>query len=1144
MSGAHSQFTLLKTQRFLPLFITQAIGAFNDNAFRFALSIVLVYDLGPRLGFDAGLTNTISAGLLTLPFFLFSALAGQLADKFDKAALTRRIKFIEILIVALASASLFTDNVWLQLACVFLTGTQSAFFGPIKYSILPQHLDRHELLGGNGLIEMGTFISVLLGTLFGSFFILHGAGRESVSAAMILLAVLAYLSARRIPPAPAPQPDLVINPNFIGETFRVVGQARERRDVFQSILGISWFWFLGVVFLTQIPLFASADLNGKDEVASFIVAVFTIGIGAGSLFCNRLLGGEVSVKYVPVAAILMTIFIIDLWFATGSARSTEAGGAPVMYFLSRASGWRVFIDLFLTSFCAGLFVVPLYAVAQMRTPLVRRARIIGANNIMNAIFMTIATVVSALLLKAGFSARGLFLLLGIANAFAAIYVIRLLPHDLIAAVSRQLHRLLYRVEVKGMENFEAAGRRAVIVANHTALIDGPILSAFLPERCTFAINTLMAQKWWVKPAFALYDLAPIDPGNPLALRTLVEALKRGQKVVIFPEGRLTVTGALMKVYEGPAAVAQMANAKILPVRIDGAQYSQTSLLRGKLRLRWFPKVTLTFLPPITLTSPPELRGAALREYQANRLYDVMSDMMFRTSKLDQTLFGALLDARAIHGRRKKIAEDIQRKPISYDRLVLGSFVLGRKIAAATHGQKTVGVLLPNALGAVLTFFGLHAFGRVPAMLNFSTGAINMSAACTAAEVRTIITSRRFIEVGEMQADIELLQKSNKIIYLEDVRDSVGLADKLFGLWGRFFPALALRSSGASSDPNAPAVILFTSGSEGVPKGVVLSHRNLQANRLQAAARVDFTEQDIVFNSLPMFHAFGLLGGTLLPLLSGLYTFFYPSPLHFKIVPELCYDTNATILFGTDTFLAGYAKNAHPYDFFNIRIVIAGAERLKPETRELWMEKFGVRILEAYGATECSPAVASNTPMHYRSGTVGRLLDQIEYRLEPVEGIAEGGRLFVRGPNVMLGYLRADNPGVLEPPAGGWHDTGDIVTVDENRFVTILGRVKRFSKIAGEMVSLTAVENWAQQVLQEPNTAVVAVPDKKKGEQLVLFTTREKVERKVLADGMKKLGASELMVPRNIINVKVLPVLGSGKTDYVTLNRMAREQVGA
>lgn len=1154
MSGK-SQFALLKTRRFLPLFVTQAMSAFNDNVFRYALSILLLTSLGKEQG---GFLNTVSAALFILPFLLFSAFAGQLADKFDKSFVARRVRFVEIFIVSISAYSLFSGHVPLQQACVFLAGCQAAFFGPVKYGILPQHLTKDELLGGNGMVEMATFIAILLGTIFGSIAI-NMDGGYTVAAVMVGIGVISYFTSLQIPPAPSAQPDLKLNWNIFSETVNAIRMATRKREVFQAILGISWFWLLGVVFVTQIPLFTLDSLKGSETSASLIFALFSIGIAAGSVFCNKLLDGKLSVRFVPISALLMSVFMIELYFAAGSAQSALsaaiASGAVATEktisgdlvmglgsMLGVWQAWRVLIDLAAIAFLSGLYVVPLFATMQARTPYYLRARIVGANNIMNAIFMIVATVASGLLLASGFTARGLFLALGLANLLAAIYVIRILPHEALAGFVRALFRLLYRVEVRGIENLTARGRRSLIVANHTSFLDGPLLSAFLPERAGFAINSQMAKRWWVKPAFGLFDLCPIDPTNPLALRSLVEMLKKGRKVVIFPEGRITTTGGLMKIYEGPAAVAQMARGHLVPVRIEGAQHSPFSRLRGVFPIRMFPKITITFLPPVTCDAPAGIKGSALREYQAEHLYDVMTDTKFKTSNIDQTLWQALLEARKLHGGKRQMLEDIQRTPLSYDRIVLGSFILGRKLAGMTPGQKNIGVLLPNASGTVLTLFGLHAYGRVPAMLNFSTGAVNMAAACVAADVRTIVTSRKFITMGEMEDDIRILGEGRTVIYLEDVRESIGARDKLRGLVQRAFPASALAHAGAAFDCTSPAVILFTSGSEGVPKGVVLSHRNLNANRLQAAARISFTPQDLVFNALPVFHAFGLLAGLLLPLFWGIPIFMYPSPLHYKIVPELCYDTGATVLFGTDTFLAGYAKTAHAYDFFNMRLVVAGAERLKPETRQAWIERFGIRILEGYGATECSPAIAFNTPMHNKFGTVGRLFDGIEYRLEKVPGIDEGGRLHVKGPNIMLGYLRADNPGVLEPPKDGWYDTGDIVSVDERRFITILGRAKRFCKIAGEMISLNAIEVKLAELYPDHAHSVVAAPDKKKGEQLVMFTTLPKPDRKDIATGLKRLGLADLMIPKTIFEVEALPLLGSGKTDYVTLNRMALERV--
>lgn len=1143
MSG-HSQFALLKTQRFLPLFVAQAIGAFNDNAFRLSLATLYVYGPLSSVVADPDSANATMAALLVLPFFLFSALAGQLADKFDKSTIARRVKLIEIFFIAVASYFLFTDNITAQFICVFVAGILSTFFGPVKYSILPQHLEKDELIGGNGLIETGTSISILMGMLFGSFFILSGFGRHFVSGMMIGLAVLAYISAWFIPKAPSAQPDMKINYNLVAETWIVIKQAKEKRDVWLSLLGISWFWFLGVVFLSQIQPFTKDILHADLTTSTFILAVFSIATGVGSAYCNVLLKGKITLKYVPLSALLLSLFIFDLYFSSARFGSLSTDAAPATYgvLLSHFSGWQVLFDLAAIAFCSGLFVVPLFALMQARTPHYRRARVIGANNIINAIFMVVASVLSGFLLSKGMSVSMVYVLLGIANLGVVVYLIVSLPQTLFASMIRWLFRLLYRVEVKGLENYHAAGEKALIVPNHSSYLDGPLLSVFLPQRAAFAINSTMAKAWWVKPAFSLYDMCPIDPQNPLALRTLVDRLKRKQKVVIFPEGRITVTGGLMKIYEGPAAIAQLAGARVLPVRIDGAQFSPFSMMRGKLRLQWFPKITITFLPPVKFDDAGVMKGSTLRHHQAEQLYDVMANMMFRTSKIDRTLWQALLDARSVHGSDRKIIEDIQRQPTSYGQIITRSFVLGRRLATLTPNQQNVGVLMPNAISNVYAIFGLLAFGKSPAMLNFSTGALNMTAACTAAEVRSIITSRKFVEAAEMEADVKLLAQSCKIIYLEDVRDSVSFSDKIFGVIANRFSKWALKSSGAATDVNACAITLFTSGSEGMPKGVVLSHRNLNANWLQVAARIAFSPQDKIFNAMPVFHSFGMTGGLLLPLLGGVNSFLYPSPLHYKIIPELCYDTNATALFGTDTFLTGYARAANPYDFFSMRLVVAGAERVKPETREIWMEKFGLRIIEGYGTTECSPVISVNTPMHYRSGSVGRLLDAIEYRLEPVPGIENGGRLFVKGPNVMLGYLRSDNPGVIEAPPEGWYDTGDIVSVDEYRFVTILGRAKRFSKIAGEMVSLTAIEAKLQSLYPDLGHAVVGIPDKKKGEQLVMFTTLDKPDRKQIADGLRGLGVADLMMPKTIFQLEVMPILGSGKTDYVTLTRIAKDKV--
>jgi acyl-[acyl-carrier-protein]-phospholipid O-acyltransferase/long-chain-fatty-acid--[acyl-carrier-protein] ligase len=451
--------------------------------------------------------------------------------------------------------------------------------------------------------------------------------------------------------------------------------------------------------------------------------------------------------------------------------------------------------------------------------------------------------------------------------------------------------------------------------------------------------------------------------------------------------------------------------------------------------------------------------------------------------------------------------------------------------------RAVGVMLPNANGAVITVLGLMTAGRVPAMINFTAGAANILAACKAAQVDTILTSRAFLEKGKLTNLVTTLETAVKILYLEDIRAGIGKLDKIRGLLNAGKPLVARQ-------PDDWAAILFTSGSEGVPKGVVLSHRNMLANAAQAAARIDFGREDKVFNVLPVFHSFGLTVGLILPLVSGVRIYLYPSPLHYRTVAELIYGVNATIMFGTDTFLSGYARVAHPYDFRSLRYILAGAEPVKEATRRTYMEKFGLRILEGYGVTETAPALALNTPMFNKFGTVGRVLPGMEARLEKVEGVEEGGRLFVRGPNVMLGYLKVEQPGLLEPPEEGWHDTGDIVTMDEQGFITIKGRAKRFAKVGGEMVSLAAVEALAAELWPNALSAACAVPDLRRGERIILLTQQKDATRSDFQGFARARHASDLMVPSDIWVVDALPLLGSGKVDIVGVGRLVHERLGA
>lgn len=1140
---------LLSTIRFLPLFLCQFLGAFGDSLIRTAMVTLLTYHSSDDLS-DATrvLVITLALGLFMLPFLLLSATGGQLADKFDKAKLIRWIKFSSIFVTFVGVLGFYLHSYMLLLLAIFLTGVESSFFGPSKYSILPDHLDRKELIIGNGLIEAGTFIAILFGMILGGVIISSNKGNVDYTAfSLMFVSIGGFISSLFIPSTEEASHKLKLNIHIIQETKACVEYARKDRDIFLAILGISWFWTIGGVFMAQLPNFTKDTLFSDHSVFTLLLSLFSIGTCIGSVLCNRILKGQLDTQYVPISMLCMTVFLFTFWYS--STFFTEKDSLlGIHYFLSTPHGLMVALSVLLITIFGGIYIVPLYTLLQVNAKKSHRSRIIATNNIMNALFMVVASIISMALLMLGMEVSTVILLLAVTNLFTTIYISRILPDNIIKSMFQTLFKLIYRVEIEGMENFFKAGDRVLIIANHASFIDPPLLGAFLPKQLVFAIDTYQAKSWWIKPFLTYLRAYPIDPTNPMATKTLIDKLKDNMSVVIFPEGRITVTGSLMKIYEGPGLIADRAGAKLLPIRIDGPQYSPFSRLQGKVKMKLFPKIKITIMEPRKIEIPDNIVGRERRQLVSKQLYEIMSHMMFEGSEYSNTLFSSLIEAKSQFGGKYTIIEDADHNTLSYQKIITGSFLLGKKIAEFTEAKDYVGVFLPNAAGAAVTFFAVQAFGRIPAMLNYSTGVKNIISCCTAAQIKHVLTSRRFIEKAGFEHIIsELEQHGIHIHYLDDMRQSLNILDKLTALAKSYAPTYFYERNIEELKIKAtdPAVVLFTSGSEGTPKGVVLSHSNIQSNIKQAASRVDFSSHDVVFNALPIFHSFGLTGGFMLPLLSGVKTFFYPSPLHYRIIPEMIYGTNATILFGTDTFLSGYAKYAHPYDFFSVRYIFAGAEKLREETRKTYMDKFGVRIFEGYGVTEASPIISINTPMHYKAGSVGRLIPSMQYHLDPVEGIEKGGRLVVSGPNIMLGYLKAEKPGVLQKPefeiAGkmkkGWHDTGDIVDVDSDGYITILGRAKRFAKIAGEMVSLAVIEENLYNLYPENKFAVISLPDERKGEVIVLFTDCHDISKEIVHKHFKSIGLSELFLPRIIQTVKEIPVLATGKVDYMGLKEL-------
>jgi acyl-[acyl-carrier-protein]-phospholipid O-acyltransferase/long-chain-fatty-acid--[acyl-carrier-protein] ligase len=1123
--------SLLASRRFAPLFWRQFFAAFNDNFVKNALVLLIL----ARMAEGGASLVTLAGAAFIAPYFLLSAIGGEIADKYDKARVTRWLSVAEVVVASLSAAGFLFASLPTLFSALILFGVTGALFGPIKYGILPDHLTCEELPAGNALVESATFFAILAGTIAGGA-ALHAGDGEILAAGVMAVALLALGAAWLIPPTGRADPQLAIDANVLRSTYKLLRHLRAQKELRRLAIVTSLFWLFGSIAMSLAPSLITQTLHGAEIVVSAHLALFAVGIAMGSGLAAFLLKGKIVLLPSAVGAALVAFGSADLGVALllspAPAATAALGLEP---YFAQPLAWRAAIDFLILAVAGGLMIVPSFAAIQARSAAEERARTIAAVNVQNAAFMALGGVGVAALQGLGVSFAALLIGLAVVALVASVWIVNAVVASPFQDLLSIIIRAFYRLEVKGFENFEKAGPNPIVALNHVSFLDAAAILAVMPKEPVFAIDREISQKWWVKPFLRFARAIPLDPSNPFGTRALINSVRDGHPLVIFPEGRLTVTGSLMKVYDGAGLIAEKSGAMIVPVRIDGAEATMFSrLTREQARRRWFPKFTLTALEPVRLTVDDALKGKARRIVAGAALYQIMSDLVFRTTNIDRTLFEAVVEAARAHGLSRGAVEDPVAGRLSYRRLLIGTRALAGKIAMIGDPGDAVGLMLPNANGAGVAFLAAISAGRAPAMINFTAGAANILSGCEAAQATTILTSRGFIEKARLEKLVAALEEKIAIVYLEDIRARLSLADK-FDAFRRFRKPVVARK------PSDIAAILFTSGSEGAPKGVALSHKNMLANAAQATARIDFGRKDKVFNVLPMFHSFGLTVGFTLPLISGVPIYLYPSPLHYRIVPELVYGSNATILFGADTFLAGYARAAHAYDFRSIRYVVAGAEPVKQSTRDIWLEKFGIRILEGYGVTEAAPVLALNTPMFNKFGSVGRLMPGVEHRLESVPGVAEGGRLLVRGPNIMMGYLKIDAPGVAQPPDNGWHDTGDIVTIDAQGYVTIKGRAKRFAKIGGEMVSLAAIEQLAAELWPNALSAAGTEIDPRKGERIILLTQQKDATRADFQSYAKSKGASDLMIPAEIVIVEDVPLLGSGKVDFAAVTKLVRER---
>jgi acyl-[acyl-carrier-protein]-phospholipid O-acyltransferase/long-chain-fatty-acid--[acyl-carrier-protein] ligase len=698
-------------------------------------------------------------------------------------------------------------------------------------------------------------------------------------------------------------------------------------------------------------------------------------------------------------------------------------------------------------------------------------------------------------------------------------------------------KLLYRVSDRPIAAARKADAPVIYVVTHQSRLDPALMLALLPEDTLHILDPESAVSPWLEPFRSLARTITFNTEHVFVSRRLVRVLKGKGRLAVYIPDVVEPDPRAFRLYRAVARIALQANAAVVPIYIDGAKLLPSSLdqSRAKPRRR-LPRLTMTALPALTVPQLIAASGSPSAS-NANALFDRVAEARVEAKTRAPSLFAAVRDAALRLGPHRVIVEDVVTGAMDYRRLLIATRIFAGRFARQTAPDEVVGVLLPNANGAAITLLGLNSAGRTAAMLNYSAGPATIGAAVTTGLIRRIVTSRAFVEKAALGDLVTAAEAAGaRMVWLEDLRTGITGFDKMLG-------AILWRRPVSPQKPDSAAVIMFTSGSEGQPKAVVLSQRNLITNAMQVESRLDIGPADRVMNVLPVFHGFGLTGGLILPLLTGVKVLLYPSPLHYRQVPKAAAAFRPTFMLGTDTFLAAYAHSAQEGDFMGVRFAVAGAEPVRAETRRLWMDRFGVRILEGYGMTEASPVAALNTTTHGREGTVGRPLPGIRVRLEPVEGIVDAARLMISGPNVMMGTISADRPGDVQALTSGWHDSGDIVAIDREGFITIRGRAKRFAKIAGEMVSLGAVERLADGVWPEGRHAAATVPDKRRGERIVLMTTTKGAELSMLRQHARKEGTAELWVPDMIIEVDEIPVTASGKTDHVSVNRIVRERFG-
>lgn len=1102
--------SILRTPGFAALWLGQCLQSFNDHCFKILVSLAAV-DLATREGRSSSDLPLVAAAFV-LPFLLFSSWAGRLADTIRKPRIIQIMKAVELAGMAMGIVAFLSGSLPLMIAIVFLMGTQSAFYGPARAGFTPELVGTRELAGANGLFDMGSYLSIMSGTMAGT--LLFGVWKESLWRAGVLLTTLAVIGFATV--LRLPKGAVAVGR---GERVRTLDGLRHIMadgPLGRTVAGIAIFWFLGALMQMLVLVMASKTLALDEARTGLLLAALAIGIGIGSFLAGRISRHSIELGLVPAGGLGLTISLAAL----ANVRSFE--GAAIL--------------LFALGICGGLWIVPLDAYLQFRTRSAERGRILGISALVNTAGTLAAPALLLVADRLSIDPQTLMLFGAVIGLIATAFAAWLNQRALVRFALKSVVRLMYRIHVEGRENIPLTGG-ALLVSNHVTFVDGLLLGAITPRFVRFLVieKHFNQFRWLLEFMHAI----PVRQGRPRDVVQMIEKARQelaaGHVVCIFPEGNLTHTGNITEFQRGMERIAAGLSVPVIPIHLHGLWGSIFSFEGGRFFKKWPKRFPYPVRVSIGEALPACATAAQAREAVLALGAKAAQAEAVRRPQLQQ----AFVDSAKEFGSRQALA-DSTGKILSYREALIASRMLSQRIRRVKG--EMVGVVMPASVGGALVNIAALMAGKTPVNLNFTSGGESMKSAIDQCAIQTIVTSKAFLAKSK-------LEQREGMVFMEEMLGGFGKMEKALALAWSLLPAWMLRRLVAQpGGAGRLATVLFSSGSSGKPKGVMLSHSNLMANIEACAQIIPLTAADRIAGVLPFFHSFGYNFTLWFPLVRGIGAVYHPNPVDGKGVGALVAKHSATILLATPTFSAAYTRAVPAEQFRTLRMVLVGAEKLRPAVADEFEKKFGVRPLEGYGVTEMAPVVAVNT----RNGQIGsvgptlpgvavRAVDPVDYAaLQPgVEGL-----LLVSGPNQMMGYW-GDEARTKQAFVDGWYNTGDIGRVDDAGLVYLTGRLSRFSKIAGEMVPHGTVEEALEACLSPGSRAcVVAVPDEDRGERLVALYTDSELSPAEVAARLSKCGLPNLWLPRRdgLMFVEELPSLGSGKVDLQMVRSLVSRNV--